>query len=88
MMIIYRIINLLNDKIYIGKCKNLMKRWKPCLHGMTIYVNPDFLKPEEYFEIPEPTILSNNIIIKDSIELKIPFKSGQTGEDTTIFLQM
>ena len=64
---------------------NMVKRWKPCLHGMTIYVNPDFLKPEEYFEIPKPIILGENIIIKDSLEVKIPFKSGQTNEDTLIF---
>lgn len=83
-------------KIYVGQKPafrdtffqvdfNLVKRWKPCLHGMTIYVNPDFLEPSEYFVIPEPQVLGKNIIIKDSLEVKIPFKSGQTNEDTSIF---
>jgi uncharacterized protein YkwD len=83
-------------KIYVGQKPafadtffqvdfNMVKRWKPCLHGMTIYVNPDFLEPEEYFEIPEPQVLNKNIIIKDSLEVKIPFKSGQTDQDTSIF---
>lgn len=53
--------------------------------GMTIYVNPDFLQPEEYFQIPKPSIVSESIVIKDSIEVKIPFESGQTDEDTSIF---
>lgn len=64
---------------------NLIKRWRPCMHGMTIYVNPDFLEPEEYFEIPSPSIVANNIVMKDSAEVRIPFKSGQTDEDTAIF---
>jgi uncharacterized protein YkwD len=86
-------------KIYVGQKPafadtffqvdfNLVKRYKPCLHGMIIYVNPDFLRPQEYFEIPTPTILGKNIIITDSIEVKIPFKSGQTNEDTLIFIPL
>lgn len=83
-------------KIYIGQKPafadtffqvdfNMMKRWKPCLHGMTIYVNPDFLKPTEYLEIPKPVIFEKEILITDSIDVKIPFKSGQTDQDTSIF---
>jgi uncharacterized protein YkwD len=64
---------------------NLVKKWRPCMHGMTIYVNPDFLKPEEYFEIPYPTVVSKNIVIKDSVEVKIAFESGQTDENKEIF---
>ena len=64
---------------------NMMKRWKPCLHGMTIYVNPDFLKPTEYLEIPQPVIFEKEILITDSIDVKIPFNSGQTDQDTSIF---
>lgn len=64
---------------------NLVKRWRPCMHGMTIYVNPDFLRPEEYFRIPEPIIRQQNIVISDSVEVRIPFEVGQTDEDTTIF---
>jgi uncharacterized protein YkwD len=64
---------------------NLVKRWKPCMHGMTIYVNPDFLEPQEYFEIPKPTVVSKNLIIKDSIDMKIAFKSGQTNQNKSIF---
>ncbi|UKN01258.1 CAP domain-containing protein [Paracrocinitomix mangrovi] len=64
---------------------NLVKRWRPCMHGSTIYMNADFLKPYEYFEIPKREVLDENIIIKDSIFVKIPFKSGQTDQDTSIF---
>ncbi|MEX1002909.1 MAG: CAP domain-containing protein [Crocinitomicaceae bacterium] len=64
---------------------NLIKRWRPCMHGMTIYVHPDFLEPSEYFEIPRATIREQSIVMTDSIEVKIPFESGQTNEDTTIF---
>jgi Cysteine-rich secretory protein family len=64
---------------------HLIKKWRPCMTGMTIFVNPDFLTPEEYFEIPKPTIGAGSIIIRDSIYAKIPFKSGQTDEDTSIF---
>lgn len=83
-------------KIYVGQKPafadtfyqvdfNLMKRWKPCLHGMTIYVNPDFLEPTEYLEIPKPVISGTEILISDSIDVKIPFESGQTDQDTSIF---
>lgn len=86
-------------KIYVGQKPafadtffqvdfNMVKRWRPCLHGMTIYVNPDFLLPEEYFEIPKPKIVEKNIVISDSIEVKIPFERGQTNQDTTIFNQL
>ncbi|MEZ4921813.1 MAG: CAP domain-containing protein [Crocinitomicaceae bacterium] len=64
---------------------NLIKKWRPCMHGMTIYVNPDFLKPSEYFEIPSPQVIGNEIVIQDSLEVKIAFESGQTNEDKSIF---
>ncbi len=83
-------------KIYVGQKPafadtffqvdfNMMKRWKPCLHGMTIYVNPDFLAPTEYLEIPQPVIFEKEILITDSVDVKIPFASGQTDQDTSIF---
>ena len=86
-------------KIYVGQKPafadtfyqvdfNLVKRFKPCMHGMTIYVNPDFLMPQEYFQIPKPQILGKNIIISDSLEVKIPYESGQTNEDTSIFIPL
>lgn len=86
-------------KVYIGQKPafadtffqvdfNMVKRWRPCLHGMTIYVNPDFLLPEEYFVIPRPKIIEKNIVISDSVEVKIPFERGQTNQDSTIFTQL
>lgn len=86
-------------KIYVGQKPafadtfyqvdfNMVKRWRPCLHGMTIYVNPDFLLPEEYFAIPKPKIVEKTIVISDSVEVKIPFERGQTNQDTTIFNQL
>jgi len=83
-------------KIYIGQKPafadtffqvdfNLMKKWKPCMNGMTIYMNPDYLAPNEYFEIPNPKVVDHDIILTDSIGIRIPFKSGQTDQDTSIF---
>ncbi len=65
---------------------NLVKRKKPCLHSMTIYVSPDHLLPHEYFEIPKPEInLDKQLVIKDSVEIKIGFERNQTNQDTMIF---
>ncbi|MBN4071494.1 CAP domain-containing protein, partial [Crocinitomix catalasitica] len=63
-----------------------MKRWRPCMQNSTIFVSPDHLLPREYFRIPKPTIvLDKNLIIEDSIMIRIPFKRNQTSEDTSIF---
>ena len=65
---------------------NYVKRSKPCMHSMTIYVDPDHLKPTEYFTIPNPVVsMKRTIIIEDSVEVKINFERGQTNEDTLIF---
>jgi len=65
---------------------NYVKRSKPCMHSMTIYVDPDHLKPTEYFTIPNPEVsMERTIIIEDSVEVKINFTRGQTNEDTLIF---
>ncbi len=63
-----------------------MKRWRPCMQNSTIFVSPDHLLPREYFVIPKPTVgLDKNIIIEDSVLIRIPFKRNQTSEDTSIF---
>ncbi|MCG8576299.1 MAG: CAP domain-containing protein [Flavobacteriales bacterium] len=63
-----------------------MKRKRPCMQNSTIYVNPDYLQPEEYFEIPNPTLgMNKNLIIEDSVVIRIPFERNQTDQDTTIF---
>jgi uncharacterized protein YkwD len=68
---------------------NYMKKRRACMHSMTIYVNPDHLKPQEYFTIPNPTVSMNKtIIIEDSADVKINFQRGQTNEDTTIFFPL
>ncbi len=84
-------------KIYVGQKPefvdtfyqvdfNYVKRNRFCLHTMTIYVTPDYLKPEEYFTIPNPSVdLDRTIIIEDSVEVRINFQRGKTNEDTSIF---
>jgi len=65
---------------------NYSKKWKPCTNNKIIYVNPDFFTPQEFFTIPKPEVtLNNQIIIRDSIQIKVPFKRNQTNEDSTIF---
>lgn len=65
---------------------NLVKRNRPCMHSMTIYVNPDHMQPTEYFTIPNPQVdLQRTIIVEDSLEVKVNFQRGQTNEDTSIF---
>lgn len=65
---------------------NYNKRNRSCMNNMTIYVSPDHLKPHEYFEIPKPEIgLNKEIIIRDSVELRINFERNQTDQDTSIF---
>ena len=62
------------------------KKRKPCMNNSIIYVNPDYFKPSEYFNIPKPKIEKlNELIIRDSIEIRVPFKRNQTNEDTLIF---
>lgn len=87
-------------KIYVGQKPefpdtfyqvdfNYVKRHKPCMHSMTIYVTPDHLKPTEYFTIPNPMVdLNRTIILEDSLEARINFQRGKTNEDTTIFLPL
>jgi len=65
---------------------NYVKRNRPCMHSMTIYVTPDHLKPVEYFTIPNPAVdMNRTIILEDSVEVRINFQRGKTNEDTTIF---
>lgn len=65
---------------------NYVKRNRYCNHSMTIYMNPDYLKPEEYFTIPNPTVdMNRTIIVEDSVEVRVNFQRGQTNEDTLIF---
>lgn len=65
---------------------NYVLRKKYCMHSKTIYVDPDFLLPEEYFTIPDPVVESGRtIVIQDSVEVRINYQRGQTNEDTTIF---
>ncbi|MBI3135889.1 MAG: hypothetical protein HYZ14_14520 [Bacteroidetes bacterium] len=87
-------------KIYVGQKPefkdtffqvdfNYVKRSKPCMHSMTIYVTPDHLKPTEYFTIPNPTVdMNRTIILEDSVEVRINFQRGQTNEDTSIFVPL
>ncbi len=65
---------------------NLVKRKRPCIRTSTIYVEPDYLRPSEYFVMPKPTItLDKNLIIEDSVITKVAFERNQTDQDTTIF---
>lgn len=62
------------------------KKRKPCMNNSIIYVNPDYFAPKEYFNLPKPEIeKSNQLIVRDSVVIKIPFERNQTNEDTTIF---
>ncbi len=68
---------------------NLSKRWRPCMNNSIIYVNPDYFKPEEYFLLPQRTVVNNSEIInKDSISISVAFERNQTNQDTTIFLPL
>lgn len=68
---------------------HLVKRKKYCLRNMTIYVDPDHFKPQEYFTIPKPKIdVNKSIIIEDSIEVRVNYERNQTSEDTSIFLPL
>jgi len=65
---------------------NYSKKWKPCMNNSIIYVNPDFFEPREYYDFPKPEVKqSNQIIIKDSLIVKVPFKRNQTNENSLIF---
>ena len=65
---------------------NLVKKNRPCIRTSTIYVRPDYLEPDEYFEMPMPMLAKNkNLIIEDSVEVRIQFERNQTNEDTSIF---
>lgn len=84
-------------KLYVGQVPafrdtfyqvdfNYTKKRKPCFNNVLIFVNPDYLKPTEYFVIPEPSInMNREYVVQDSVEIRIPFKRNQTNEDTTIF---
>lgn len=65
---------------------NYIRRYKPCLKNSLIFVNPDFLKPSEYYNLPQLEFDdAKNLVIKDSAEIKIPFERNQTDQDTSIF---
>jgi hypothetical protein len=65
---------------------NYSKKMKPCMNNSIIYVNPDFFEPAEYFDFPKPIVKqANQIVIKDSLIVKVPFKRNQTNEDIEIF---
>jgi len=65
---------------------NYSKKWKPCMNNSIIFVNPDFFEPAEYFDFPEPIVKkSNQIVIKDSLIVKVPFKRNQTNENVEVF---
>ena len=68
---------------------NYSKKWKPCMNNSIIFVNPDFFKPYEYFNFQKPIVeQSNQIVIKDSLTVKVPFKRNQTNEDIQIFVPL
>lgn len=65
---------------------NYSKKVKPCMNNSIIYVNPDFFEPAEYFDFPKPIVEQRNqIVIKDSLTIKVPFKRSQTNENIKIF---
>ncbi|NOQ74499.1 MAG: hypothetical protein GQ574_20985 [Crocinitomix sp.] len=65
---------------------HLLKKQRNCIQTSTIYVTPDYFKPSEYFRMPNPKItLDKNLIVEDSVIIKIPFERNQTSEDTSIF---
>jgi len=84
-------------QIYVGKIPafkdtffqvdlNYSKKRKPCMNNSIIFVNPDFFEPAEYFDFPEPVVNeSNQIVIKDSLVVKVPFKRNQTNENIKVF---
>ena len=62
------------------------KKWKPCMNNSIIYVNPDYFEPSEYFNFPKPEVKqSNQIVIKDSLSIKVPFKRNETSENKLVF---
>lgn len=65
---------------------HLIKKQRRCIQTSTIYVTPDYLKPHEYFVLPEPTMtLDKNLIIEDSVTTRVSFERSQTNQDTSIF---
>lgn len=65
---------------------NLVKRQRPCTRSSIVYVQPDYLKPAEYFAMPTPKItLDKHLIIEDSVVTRVSYKRNQTNQDTTIF---
>lgn len=65
---------------------NLIKRNRPCMQSNIIFVNPDFLEPEEYFLMPRPTLSESKVVrMQEEVEIKVNFERGKTNEDTTIF---
>lgn len=63
-----------------------LKRRRPCMTNSTIFVRPDYLLPTEYYTIPKPIVgLDKNLIIEDSVVVRIPFRRSQTDQDTSIF---
>lgn len=65
---------------------HLIKQRRPCIQTSTIYVTPDYLRPSEYFTLPTAIFNANQqLVIEDSVVIKIPFERNQTNEDTSIF---
>lgn len=65
---------------------HLLKKQRNCIQTSTIYVTPDYFKPSEYFQMPSPKVtLDKNLIVEDSVIIKVPFERNQTNEDTSIF---
>lgn len=64
----------------------LVKKQRSCIQSSTIYVTPDYLSPNEYFQLPAPTMnVEGTVVIEDSVSTRIPFERNQTNEDTSIF---
>ena len=84
-------------KVYVGQIPafkdtffqvdlNYSKKRKPCMNNSIVFVNPDFFEPAEYFNFPKPVVKeSNQIIIKNSLIVKVPFKRNQTNENIHVF---
>ena len=65
---------------------HLVKKKKNCIQSSTIYVTPDYFEPSEFFAVPSPRIsLDKNLIVDDSVTVRIPFERNQTNQDTSIF---
>ncbi|WP_027420891.1 CAP domain-containing protein [Crocinitomix catalasitica] len=65
---------------------NLVKRNRFCEATSIIFVRPDYFEPKEYFKLPLPKIGANkNLIIEDSLLIKIPFERNQTDGNALIF---